>query len=302
MENEFEFCDVMRLLEEKGTFEQFYSIKKYNGNDKVVSIPEEYDNLKVYEIGSYCFEENDTVEEVILPKSVLSIGSDAFSFCTNLDRINLENIKYIDVGAFSNSGIKSVALNNIKEINMSAFSDCENLQEVIIGEGIKEINENAFSNCPKLKKVILPESLEKIGKYAFSECNNISEIVLSDKTEVSKNAFEKNVMEIIKNTNKNTKLDSNTYDLEYLLNETREKKIEEIEKYIKDLLKEHKLDKFDTSDITDLNTIGFNKDTGEITWKCHKCGYCTFYLWDLLADNGKMIDNFNNMRMWCLRS
>ena len=38
-----------------------------------------------------------------------------------------------------------------------------------------------------------------------------------------------------------------------------------------------------------------------ISWKCHKCGYCTYYLWDLLADKGKMIDKFDISGCGCCK-
>ena len=293
MNNNFECNDIRKFVKETGLFEKFYAIEKYNGNEKKVIIPEEYDGFKVCEIGRDSFKGNKNIEEIELSKYISNIESGAFSNCVNLRSINLENVEYIDVNAFSSSGIESAFLYNVKEINLSAFNDCEKLEEVVIGDGIKEIKNSSFVNCKNMKKLILPDSLEKIGDNAFSGCKKISEIVISDNTKASKYAFEKNVIEIIKNKKKGTKSKTTTYNLEYLIKETKKMKKEEIEKYIKELLKEHKLDQFDPSDITVMNNIGFNKENGELNWNCTRCGNCTCNLFDLLVDKGKMIENFD---------
>ena len=291
MENMFKYNDIMRFVNNE--YKKLYSVEKYDGKEKIITIPDTYESLIVYEIGNECFRNNEIIEEVVLPSSVGSIGSSAFSFCKNLKKINLDRINYIDVSSFAYSGIEEIKIDNISEIGMAAFSNCENLKEVIIGGSIKEIKSDTFVNCKNLKKVILPDTVEKIGDNAFSGCKKIEEICVPKNAKISKYAFEKSTLELIKNNKKEKKQIDIIYNLEYLLSETKKMKKEEIELYIKDLLKQHKLDSFDTSDITDMNNIGFNKETGELSWNCTRCGYCTCDLWDLLANKGKMIDKFD---------
>ena len=84
----------------------------------------------------------------------------------------------------------------------------------------------------------------------------------------------------------------NNYNLKKLLSLTKKKSNEEIEKFIKQLLKAHELDSFDSSDITDMNNIYFDVESGKLTWKCFTHGFSSCYLWDIFKDNCKMLDNF----------
>jgi len=290
MGNDFKYNDIMRFI--NGEFKKVYAIEKYDGNEKKVIVPSIYNELDVYEIGNNSFSKNETIEEVVLPTSIGSIGSGVFSFCKNMKTINLDNVKYIDTSAFAYSGIEKLILNNISEIGMSAFSNCEKLTEIVICGDIKEIKSSTFINCKKLKRVILPDTIEKIGDNAFSGCKKIEEIFIPSTAKISKYAFEKNVLNIVKSSSKsdNKKIE---YDLEYLLKETKKMNLNEIESYIKKLIKEHKLDEFKTTDITDMNNLSFDKETGELSWKCNIHGNCSCNLWNLLENKGKMISNFD---------
>lgn len=59
---------------------------KYNGEDKVVNVPED-----VRYIGSSLFFENDTIEKVNIPQSVTALGYEIFLECHNLKCVVLEN-------------------------------------------------------------------------------------------------------------------------------------------------------------------------------------------------------------------
>ncbi len=256
-------------------------------------------NEGIIEIDSSVFENNDRVETIKLPYSLKQIGTATFKDCINLREINLENITKMSLSSFENTKLEKVIINNISSICGNAFKDCSNLKEVVIKDGLKIIGGGAFKNCKNLEKISLPNTLEEIIDEAFANCDNIKEINIPDDVKIGKNSINKKYIPksskikketqrtIIEDTKNNNSL------LNKLLKDTKKMNKNEIETYITELLKERKLDNFDTYDITDMNDISFNKENGEITWKCPRCGYCTFYLWDLLADNGKMIDNFN---------
>ena len=264
------------------------AIKKYLGNDNIVTIPEEINNISVTVIGSECFKDREDIEEVILPSTINSIERDAFKNCINLKKINLENVNYIDNGAFSNTKIEKVIINKIEEISSFAFFECTELKEVIIKENLKIINTSAFENCKKLNRVEVPETLEKINEAAFRNCKKITSINLSKKVKTKTTSFDKKILEII-----NNKTNVKVFNIETLLKETKKMKKEEIENYIKELIKSKKLDNFDTSDITNMNDIKYDKKTGQLSWKCTRCGVCTCDLWDIVNNKGKMINSFN---------
>ena len=56
-------------------------ITQYIGSDKIVKIPE-----GITAIDNFTFTNNNEIEEVILPDTVLSIGCSAFKGCTNFKK------------------------------------------------------------------------------------------------------------------------------------------------------------------------------------------------------------------------
>lgn len=55
------------------------------------------------------------------------------------------------------------------DIGNNAFDTCDDLAEVVIGEGVSIIGHRAFYHCKNLKRVTLPSSIEEIKKEAFND-------------------------------------------------------------------------------------------------------------------------------------
>ena len=70
---------------------------------------------------------------VIIPNSVTSIGSSAFSGCSGLTSVTIPN--------------------SVTSIGSEAFSGCSGLTSVTIGNGVKSIRTEAFANCSELLDV-----------------------------------------------------------------------------------------------------------------------------------------------------
>ena len=49
----------------------------------------------------------------------------------------------------------------------SVFEGCENLTDVVIGNGVKEIGDSLFYGCTKITNLTLPNTITKIGELAF---------------------------------------------------------------------------------------------------------------------------------------
>lgn len=87
-------------------------------------------------------------QEVILPNSLISIGSGAFWGCSALEKINFgKSLKIIYDDAFTYSGLK----------------------EIVLPDSIEEIGYRAFEGCDKLTKVTLPSKAIKLGGYIFED-------------------------------------------------------------------------------------------------------------------------------------
>ena len=100
-----------------------------------------------------------------------SIGSSAFAYCEELTDVVLPaSLLTLDNNAFYNSGIKSIDLSKtkLKEIKSYTFSSCRQLESVKLPAELKSIANYAFNGCEKLSSMIeLPATVTSIGEGAF---------------------------------------------------------------------------------------------------------------------------------------
>ena len=188
-------------------------LKKYNGYDDVVIIPDgvtkiadkAFANIKVnyaitiiipegvVEIGDSAFEDCYFTEKIILPKSVRSIGKNAFRYCERLHTINIPQcVTEIQKGTFHQcSSLKTIVLSDsIKRIGDGAFQYCASLEEIYMPEKLQEICKETFDGCIKLKSLQIPKGVKKIGDSAFAGCKSLKQIILPDTLEeIGKYAF-----------------------------------------------------------------------------------------------------------------
>ena len=143
------------------------------------------------EIGDRAFESADYLTEVVLPASVTRIGTYAFSYCPNLEFINVQRVKTFDKEAFSyceklawvdltsaetigDSAFCSTALTELAfgdaltDIGQYAFYGVRELTSVTFGDNVRTVGNGAFADCPAIATLSLNEGLEEIGTYAFS--------------------------------------------------------------------------------------------------------------------------------------
>ena len=83
------------------------TITAYVGKEKVVSVPDEIGGCPVTHIADTAFEGNLTIEKVILPKYLESIGWFAFRGCIALNEVEASSsISKIEYGALENCNTK----------------------------------------------------------------------------------------------------------------------------------------------------------------------------------------------------
>lgn len=93
-------------------------------NGGTLIIPQEIDDVTVTRIAANAFwNRADTpgMTKVILPDSVISIGSRAFSR-NQIQEINLDHVEYFGAESFSENRLESVNLTSAKDINNFAFT------------------------------------------------------------------------------------------------------------------------------------------------------------------------------------
>ena len=149
----------------------------YKSHVKKVTVPDGVQAL----VGS--FTQCDSLEEVVLPDSLSSIGYNAFLLCNSLTSITIpDSVTSIGGGAFlSCSSLTSVTIpDGVTAIGGGAFEWCESLTSIVIPDSVTSIGEGAFSGCCSLTSIVIPDSVTSIGSSAFSGCSSLTSITIGD--------------------------------------------------------------------------------------------------------------------------
>lgn len=140
-------------------------------------------------IGPQAFKDVGSLKEISLPTSVKTIGQQAFSGCTEIKTINLENVTSIGTDAFREThALKSLTFNSesikLNSIGNGAFmnSGLSDKLDLSIATNLYEIGSYAFSGTG-LTEVVLPSSLTLLDAGVFQDCTKLSTVNL-DKTQV----------------------------------------------------------------------------------------------------------------------
>ena len=166
------------------------SCKKVSGD---ITIPSEWNGLKVTEIGERAFANNKQIKNVILPEGITNIRDNAFEGCTSLKSISIPD-SVSKIGTFAFSGcteLTSISLpENLTELSDCLFFECSNLTEVSCSSKLTIIGDSAFDYCSNLETINLPDSLTIIGDYAFDENTSLKNLILpKNLTKIGYSAF-----------------------------------------------------------------------------------------------------------------
>lgn len=126
---------------------------------------------------------NKTVKKITIPKTVSSIGTHCFRNCTSLEEV------YIKGTAKSFSNAEFYNCTSLWKLDMSGMTE-----EVTIGQyfaygtaisdlklppKLKKISGTTPFKTSALTNLVLPDSLTWLGDYAFQNCTNINTVKLS---------------------------------------------------------------------------------------------------------------------------
>ena len=114
-------------------------------------------------IGDYMFFGFVTLERIVLPKDVWSIGSWNTDNPWNYNKTTVSGQPRV-TSAYEGDGLYP---------GCAAFSRCVNLKEVVFPSALLWIGAKAFRHCQQLASVNVPEGVEGIGGYAFANCTNL---------------------------------------------------------------------------------------------------------------------------------
>ena len=160
--------------------------------DSDIVIPDTYNGLPVTGIYSYAFD-NETIESVVIPDSITSIGYGAFYSCDFLTEVTIPNsIISIEPFAFYNCDkLTEISIpDGVTSIEPYTFYGCSSLISVQLGNDVTSIGNYAFSGCFDLTEINIPSSLSCIGVAAFNNCDSLTEISIPDLvTTIGESAF-----------------------------------------------------------------------------------------------------------------
>jgi len=155
-----------------------------------VYIPYTYEGLPVTAIGYGAFDGVETLESVVLPKTLVSIGDYAFRDCKALVTLDIPaTLKSIGVSAFD--GCAGIAQVNVDAANetYSSVGNClveKSTATVILGTSaaalpddgsVKAIAHHAFAGSA-ITSIVIPESVTSIGRGAFADCAALESVTL----------------------------------------------------------------------------------------------------------------------------
>lgn len=183
-------------------------ITAYTGAETEIIIPEEIDGYAVAELSDAVFSGNTAITAVTIPKSVKTIGVNAFKGCTAIKKLSYTGTvaEWCGItfkGYYSNPALYSNGLIINGEIVTSAeiphgmtavgnytFFCFYKLETVKIPDTVTKIGAVSFYGCSALKEIKLPAGVTAIGNNAFYACKSLSSITIPNSvTSIGGNAF-----------------------------------------------------------------------------------------------------------------
>jgi len=120
---------------------------------------------------------------ITIPAGITSIDQQAFSGCTNLNRITIPaSVTSIGNKAFQGcTGLTTFTFSTgsqLKSIGDAAFGGCTGITAITIPANVESIGQQAFSGCTGLTTITVPTSVTSIGERAFEGCTGFTSITL----------------------------------------------------------------------------------------------------------------------------
>ena len=131
-------------------------------------------------IGQYAFSGCESLTAIKLGNSVRTVGTGAFSCCTNLISADFSRSS---VGMLQNNLLQSdknlryfKPPKHLESIGYGAFKDCEAIERIPIPPTVRDIGLAAFQHCISLISIQIPRSITTIKSHTFRNCFALEEV------------------------------------------------------------------------------------------------------------------------------
>ena len=187
----FRGCSSLELVKWNAKSCNDFTSRVFDLNNSIISVifGDEVEKIPAF----LCYDLSNWTGELRIPKSVSSIGDQAFWDCYGLDSIVVEennptydsrdNCNAIIETATNTliTGCKSSNIpNTVTAIGDGAFRFCSDLLNVTIPNSVTVIGKESFWGCNGLTSINIPGSVSSIGNMAFNYCLGLESIVVED--------------------------------------------------------------------------------------------------------------------------
>ena len=156
-------------------------------------------------IGDRAFEYCCSIEKLVIPESVYSIGTDAFLGCSRglktivVDagnnvydsRGNCNALIHKDTRTLILGCMNTVIPEDVSVVEAYSFAGCYGLKTITIPDSVMFIGRYAFDSCTGLESLILPNNESYIDDMAFSLCTGLTALTIPEKVRISSSTFYK---------------------------------------------------------------------------------------------------------------
>lgn len=164
------FDDTPYLNESHDEYVRLGSVLiKYKGENPSARIPS-----GIAYIADGAFLANYALTSVVLGENVVSLGNQAFSYCTALKYVSGPSVLTVGENCFAScQTLRSFDTgSDVAKIGSHAFADCYALRHFCPGTKLEDLRNNIFLSDMNIRIFCMPKSLTSLYSSAFTDCTS----------------------------------------------------------------------------------------------------------------------------------
>ena len=178
------------------TFQDESANPLYNGADLYVGANLKYEKLTALTlpqgasvINDYAFSGCTSIERVELNNEIKTLGTDCFHNCESIKYVSIQNASdwcgvtieslyanpmvYAQYNYVKNVKITALDL-DVEKIGDYCFAGCKELKTVKLTSKITRIGKSAFEGCSVMEEIGIPKTVTYVAEGAFKDCEKLS--------------------------------------------------------------------------------------------------------------------------------